>query len=128
MRTQINNVSGSPGYKYRLMRLVAVILILSLGVIGFSYHAPRVVRADTQLSQRPRGVRAGHLVSDPVPGRVDYIFREKNSGGPSTITAYAPGGTFLCSIPPDPSQPIQDLIDVVDLEGDGNAEIIGTYS
>jgi hypothetical protein len=104
-----------------------VILALSLVVLGLLYQAPRVVRADTQLGQRLRGVRTAHLVSDPVPGRVDYIFREKNAGSPSTITAYAPGGTLLCSIPPDPSQPIQDLIDVIDLDGDGNAEIVGTY-
>jgi hypothetical protein len=72
-------------------------------------------------------VRAAHLVSDPIPGRIDYVFRERNSGSPSVITAYAPGGTLLCTIPPDPSQPIQALVDVVDLDGDGNAEIIGTY-
>ncbi|HEY0765475.1 MAG TPA: hypothetical protein VGD61_24065 [Pyrinomonadaceae bacterium] len=128
MRTQSKNVSGSLGGKYHLMRQAAVTLVVGLIVIGLSFHAPRVVRADTQLAQRPRGVRAAHLISDPVPGRVDYIFRQKNSGSPSTITAYAPGGTFLCAIAPDPSQPIQDLVDVVDLDGDGNAEIIGSYS
>src|SRR5215510_1666608 len=102
MRTQIKNVSGSLGTKYHLLRRTAVILVLSLVVMGLSFHAPRVVHADTQLAQRPRGLRAAHLISDPVPGRIDYIFREKNSGGPSTITAYAPGGTLLCTIPPDP--------------------------
>src|SRR5690349_21750288 len=124
MRTQINNMSCR---KFRLMRHVAVTVALSLIVLGLCYRAPRVVRADTQLGQRLRGVKTAHLVSDPVPGRIDYIFREKNSGTPSTITAYAPGGTLLCSIPPDPSQPIQDIVDVIDLDGDGNAEIIGTY-
>jgi len=124
MRTQINNMSCR---KFRLMRHVAVTVALSLSVLGLCYRAPRVVRADTQLGQRLRGVKTAHLVSDPVPGRIDYIFREKNSGTPSTITAYAPGGTLLCSIPPDPSQPIQDIVDVIDLDGDGNAEIIGTY-
>lgn len=33
----------------------------------------------------------------------------------------------LLSIPPDPTQPIQDLTDVMDLDGDGNAEIIGLH-
>ena len=84
-------------------------------------------RADVQIGQRVEGVRFAHLVSDPVAGRRDYIFRVKNPGVPSTIVAYSPGGTQIMSIPPDPTQPIQELVDTQDLDGDGNAEIIGVY-
>jgi hypothetical protein len=107
-----------------------VVCVLTLIVLGRQLYletGETLVHADTQFSQRARGVRIAHLASDPVPGRKDYIFREKNSGTPSTIVAYSPGGTLLLSIPPDPLQPIQELIDVDDLNGDGTAEIIGIH-
>jgi hypothetical protein len=103
--------------------VVSILLFALLGLIPF--EITKTAHADTQLAQRPRDVRIGHLGSDPVAGRNDFIFREKVGATPSTITAYAPGGTLLFSIPPDPTQPIQELVDVVDMDNDGSAEIIG---
>ena len=100
---------------------------LSFLLLGqYPYEVTRSVLADTLLG-RPRAVRVAHLGSDPVSGRKDYIIRERTVGNKSTIFAYAPGGMLLFSIPPAPTQPIQELIDVVDLDGDGSSEIIAVY-
>lgn len=118
----------SKGSKYTFLHFVIACFVLSSLLSGFyPYPEIRKVSADTQFSQRPRGVRVAHLGADPVPGRMDYIFRQRSSSAPGTITAYAPGGTLLFSIPPDPFQPIQELLDVMDMDGDGSAEIIGVH-
>jgi hypothetical protein len=102
--------------------IISAIALMSSPQIGL--RSGRVF-ADTPLSHRPAGVRIGHLSSDPVPGRSDYVIVEK--AGFTYIDAFSPGGTLLFHIDPYPSQPIRDLIDVVDLDGDGNSEIIGMY-
>lgn len=123
-------------YKYVPRKLAAIIevnILVFVAVIGLFLtfegikDYPQAVFADTQFSQRPRDVRIGHLGSDAVADRKDFVFRLKNSGTPSTITAYAPGGTILFSIPPDPTQPIDELIDVIDMDADGSAEVIGIH-
>lgn len=110
------------------MRLAVISSVLAFLLLGhYPYEMTESVHADTQLSQRPREVLVAHLGSDSVAGRKDFIFRLRDSGTSSTITAYAPGGTVLFSILPDPTQPIDEMIGAIDLDGDGSAEIIGIH-
>jgi hypothetical protein len=129
-RTASSRFVRAASYRKKLFWIhgPVIVFVLSFFLLGAYLSQPR---ADIQLGQRVDGIRSAHLVSDPVAGRRDYILRVKPIGAPisqgSTIVAYSPGGTQLLSIPPDPTQPIQDLIDVKDLDGDGNEEIIGTF-
>ncbi len=123
IKKQLKSKAGKKSLYFAVAGFALIFLLLG----QFPYKVTRNVSADTQLGQRPRGVRTAHLGSDPVAGRKDYIIREQTTGNQTTITVYAPGGTLLFSIPPDPTQPIQELIDVVDMDGDGSAEIIGIH-
>src|SRR5262245_23476540 len=69
------------------------------------------VAADTLFEHRPRSVRVGTL---SVPGRTDFIFFERDEGSRGSITAVAPGGEVIFTIPPDSTQPINELLDVTD--------------
>ncbi len=86
--------------------------------------ADNIVKADTQLSGRPVQVLAGHLSTDPVAGRKDYVYIVKKDDNSFQIAAYTPDDQLLFATPPDFTNPPQELVDVTDLDGDGNCEII----
>src|SRR5262245_5695164 len=109
-----------------LWRMLTV--VVSVGCLvsgGLLLDRSVLVNADIAFSQRPTQVKSGHLIGDPVPGRKDYVFRTKSTtqGLPNSLAAYTPEGQLLFSITPDGG--FNELIDVVDLDGDGNCEIIG---
>lgn len=86
---------------------------------------------DVQAQANPRFTRLAHLSGDPVAGRLDYVVL---TGPLSTtdkrtyIQAWANAGTPVFNpILTSATQPVEILIDVIDLDGDGNAEIVGIY-
>jgi hypothetical protein len=110
-----------------MFRVARTSLVLILFVVcSLPYRVTDSIYADVTPLQKIRGIRVAHLAADSTPGRLDYVF----GGGrntPTSIFAYAPGGRLLFTIPADSQQPIHDIIDVIDLNGDGNAEIIAVH-
>lgn len=107
---------------FRGHRFIATILTIAAILICQLVIGLPTSHADVPLTGRPRFPRVAHLAADPISTNQDYVFFPKGTG---TIYAYAPGGSLLFSIPPDPTYPVTDIIDVIDLNNDGSAEIVG---
>ena len=109
-----------------LLGTLPLSLCVCLGTLTSERHLDILnssVAADTSFEHRPRSVRVAQL----SVGRKDFIFFERDDGERGSITAVAPGGELIFTIPPDSTQPINELLDVTDLDGDGRSEIIGIY-
>ena len=74
-----------------------------------------------------RASRLTDLPSSPL-GVADFVLGlgAKNNP-PNALVAYAAGGTQLFSVARNPQRPLQDLIDLADLDGDGFPEVIGIF-
>ena len=107
---------------------------------SFSEDAEAPNLANAQLGGDPISSRVGHLSSDPYPLRADYIFLVTDPTDTSSppenrrtyLEAWRPDGVQLFRVNTtvvnnNGQFPMQEIIDVVDLNGDGDAEIIGIF-
>lgn len=92
-----------------------------------------------QLQANPSSVRVGHLSSDPYPKRKDTIVLSTTTDAAGNVTgsfleAFTPAGTRLfgpinTTVNPVPGGPVfppmEQILDVTDLDKDGDDEIIG---
>jgi len=74
-----------------------------------------------------RSSRLTDLPSSPL-GVADFVLGLGAKNNPANaLVAYAAGGTQLFSVARNPQRPLQDLIDLADLDGDGFPEVIGIF-
>jgi hypothetical protein len=91
------NLEGRKPFAARLVVFSLALLLVFFG--NFPIPANQEALADKLLPENPVEVMVGHLSSDPVAGRIDYVFRTKTSST-NIVRAYAPGGQALFTISP----------------------------
>jgi hypothetical protein len=112
--------------------LCAILLwiVFSLSISGLFSYKTETVLADVQISNNPRAVRVGNLKIGSQSAQLAYLFLTgPNGNGDTFLEAWAPGNRLLFSVnTKGPNRPaMQELVDVTDLNGDGNDEIVGYY-